>query len=236
MKDIYEPEYVEILFDRMSESYSRMNNITSFGFSEKWRKQCVSEVDIEKGKMVVDLMTGMGECWKFILKKADSKSKLIGLDFSYEMVQRAEKYRAKLKPHTIEILRENVFGNSIKDESADYVVSGFGLKTFNDNQLRKLAFEINRILKPNGKIALIDISVPKNKVLRIFYLFYLKNVIPLLGKLLLGNPETYKMLGIYTQNFKNSEGVFQIFNNPNFEVEYLSYFFGCATGIKGRKI
>lgn len=236
MKDIYEPKFVEKLFDKMSSSYSKVNYITSFGFSERWRRKCVEEIGIEKGKTVVDLMTGMGECWKHILKTSDKKSKLIGLDFSTEMVNRAEKNKRKFEKSTIEVLKENVFQNSIENGTADFVISGFGLKTFNDEQLGKLANEINRILKPNGKFSLIDVSVPKSKILKPFYMFYLKNVIPILGKLFLGSPETYKMLGVYTEEFGNSKNTHRIFNRPEFEVEYVEYFFGCASGIKGRKI
>ena len=63
MKDYYEPEFVKDLFDRMSDSYKRMNYITSFGFSEIWRSLCVAVAKIEKGAVVVDLLTGMGECF-----------------------------------------------------------------------------------------------------------------------------------------------------------------------------
>lgn len=236
MKEIYEPKFVEKLFDKMSSSYSKMNYITSFGFSERWRRQCVEEIEIEKGKIVVDLMTGMGECWKHILKKSDKNSKLIGLDFSTEMINRAEKNKRKFEKSTIKVLKENVFQNSIENGTADFVISGFGLKTFNDEQLGELSNEINRILKPNGKFSLIDVSVPKSKILKPFYMFYLKNIIPILGKVFLGSPETYKMLGVYTEEFGNSKNTYRIFNRPEFEVEYVEYFFGCASGIKGQKI
>jgi ubiquinone/menaquinone biosynthesis methyltransferase len=236
MKEIYEPKFVEKLFDKMSSSYSKMNYITSFGFSERWRRQCVEEIEIEKGKTVVDLMTGMGECWKHILKNSNKDSKLIGLDFSTEMINRAEKNKGKFKKSNIEIFKENVFENSIGNETADFVISGFGLKTFNDEQLGKLANEIDRILKPNGKFSLIDVSVPNCKFLKPFYMFYLKNIIPILGKLFIGSQETYRMLGVYTEEFGNSKNVHRIFNKPEFEVEYVEYFYGCASGIKGRKI
>ncbi|MBQ0788777.1 MAG: class I SAM-dependent methyltransferase [Oceanihabitans sp.] len=100
-----------------------------------------------------------------MLRNADKDSKLIALDFSTEMINRAEKNTSKFNQSTIEILKENVFDNSIENESAHYVISGFGLKTFNEEQLGKLASEINRILKPNGKFSLIDVSVPKSKIL-----------------------------------------------------------------------
>lgn len=104
MNEIYEPKFVEKLFDKMSSSYSKMNYITSFGFSERWRRQCVEEIEIGKGKVVVDLMTGMGECWKHILKNSDKNSKLIGLDFSTEMINRAKKNKGKFNKSTIKIL------------------------------------------------------------------------------------------------------------------------------------
>lgn len=236
MNEIYEPKFVEKLFDKMSSSYSKMNYITSFGFSERWRRQCVEEMRIEQGKTVVDLMTGMGECWKYILRKSDNNSKLIGLDFSSEMIKQAKKNKKRFDRSTIEILKENVFENSIKNETADFVISGFGLKTFNNEQLDKLANEIDRILKPNGKFSLIDVSIPNNKFLRPFFMFYLKNIIPILGSVFLGRPETYRMLGVYTEKFGNSKNAYQIFQRNNFEIEYVAYFYGCASGIKGRKI
>jgi len=236
MEDIYEPEFVKKLFDKMSSSYSRMNYITSFGFSDRWRRKCVEEIKIAKGKTVVDLMTGMGECWKHILKNSDNNSKLIGIDFSTEMIKRAEKKKVKLKKSTIEIFKENVFENSITNETADFVISGFGLKSLDNEQLGKLANEIDRILKQNGEFSLIDISVPKSKILKPIYMFYLKNIIPVFGKVFLGNSETYRMLGIYTEKFENSKNVYKIFNRPEFEIEYVEYFYGCASGIKGKKI
>lgn len=235
MNTHYESKFVQNLFDEMSTSYSRMNYITSFGFSERWRKQCVNEIELGNGKVIVDLLTGMGECWKFIDKKAIKEARIIGLDFSGEMIKKAKRNKKKFGTRKIDLLKENVFNNSIKDNSVDTVISGFGLKTFNKEQLTKLAQEINRILKPNGNFSLIDISVPKNRILKLFYLFYLKYLIPILGKLFLGNIEAYKMLGIYATGFHNARNVEQIFINQDFEVEYVEYFYGCATGIKGRK-
>ncbi len=67
-------------------------------------------------------------------------------------------------------------------------------------------------------------------------MFYLKKVIPIIGLLFLGDPENYKMLGIYTQEFINSKKVAEIFKKQDLKIEYMEYFFGCASGIKGRKV
>lgn len=236
MQDIYDSKYVEELFDKMSGSYDRMNYITSFGFSSAWRNQCIKDLNMSDSKVIVDLMSGMGECWSPIAKKAPQNAELIALDFSGEMVKHARNRVSKIKLKKITLLKEDVFSNSIETGKADCVVSGFGLKTFTPDQLNELAHQIHRILKPNGQFSLIDVSVPEGKVLKLFYLFYLKRVIPILGWLFLGNPSTYKMLGVYTENFQNSREVERIFKAHDFEVEYVEYFFGCASGIRGRKL
>ena len=235
MNNIYESAFVEQLFDRMSFSYSRMNYITSFGFSERWRRQCVNELNIKDGDHVIDFLSGMGECWKFILRNK-SNLKLTGIDFSKEMnavaKQRAKKYSHEFN---ITLKPENIFSNTIPDNTADAIISGFGLKTFNEEQLANLSKEINRILKPGGSFSLIDVSVPKPLVINSLYLFYLNYFIPVLGRVFLGNPETYKMLGIYTKLFVNAEKLVPIFSRNGLQVTFKSYFFGCATGIVGHK-
>lgn len=235
MNNIHEPQFIEHLFDKMSSSYTKMNYISSFGFSERWRKQFIKELNIKKGKTIIDLMTGKGECWKHIPYKSNKNSILIGVDFSTQMILDAKKTKSKYPYCNIKLLKENVFSNSIQDQSADYVISGFGLKTLSIKQIEQLASEIYRILKPGGTFSLIDISVPNHKTLRFLYLFYLKTIIPQLGKLFLGNPDTYKMLGIYTEHFTNAQKAYLVFNKPEFESQYFEYFYGCASGIKGKK-
>jgi len=104
-----------------------------------------------------------------------------------------------------------------------------------EQQLKRLAAEFWRILKPGGQIALVEVSKPKQVFLRFFYLFYLKYVIPVLGKICLGNPETYRMLGVYTVRFENCKHTKTILEQVGFEVGYQSYFGGCASGLLGMK-
>ncbi len=233
--DLYNPKFVESLFDKMSGSYERMNYITSFGFSEKWRSRCVDLIEIKPNSTVVDLMTGMGECWKPILNSIGENGQLIGLDFSSGMLKRANRRKQKYPKHNISLLKEDVFDNSILKNSVDNVISGFGLKTFSNIQIEQLAGEIKRILKKDGSFSFVEVSVPNNKLLNLFYLIYLKYFIPVLGFLFLGNPQTYKMLGVYTSKYKNSMKAKEIFELNGFEVQYINYFYGCATGIKGIK-
>lgn len=235
MKDIYDPAFVEELFDGMSGSYDRMNTITSFGFSTRWRKQFLDDIQLEKATLVVDLMAGMGECWPNLIKKIPSSAKIIGIDLSDGMLRHAYKQQKKFSESEIEIYKLNIFENHLPDASASHVVSGFGLKTFNEEQLHKLALETKRLLKNGGHFSFIDVSVPQPKFLRFFYMFYLKRVIPILGRIFLGNPENYKMLGTYTEKFQNAKEVVEIFRQVGLETNYISYFYGCASGVYGKK-
>lgn len=98
-----------------------------------------------------------------------------------------------------------------------------------------MAEETKRILKQGGQFSFVEISKPNNKVLMIFYSFYLGKVIPILGKLLLGNLEEYEMLWQYTNKFKNARTAAEIFKQAGLKTNFNSYFYGCATGFYGTK-
>lgn len=235
MNDIYDTKYVEELFDEMAKSYEKVNYVTSFGFSKRWRRQFVKNAAIEAETVVCDLMCGMGECWSAIFKKMSENSKLIALDLSGGMLSGAIKRKTKYPNHSISISKQNALENNLENDFADTVVSAFGIKTFSDEQKEILASEIWRILKSNGTFSLIEVSVPSNTFLKPLYMFYLKTIIPLIGLIFLGNPDNYKMLGVYTEKFGNCQRMKEILENQGFLVNYHNYFFGCATGLSGKK-
>ncbi|MBX2957615.1 MAG: class I SAM-dependent methyltransferase [Cyclobacteriaceae bacterium] len=191
---IYDPEYVKGLFDRMSDSYERMNYLTSFGFSIRWRTQFLKSFKKPEDKVsIIDLLTGMGETWQ-ATKNRFPNSDLIALDFSSEMLKYAmHKNRTKFN-NQITLVQQDILRNDLPSNHFDFVTCAFGLKTFNDEQLNFLAKETNRILKVGGQFSFIEISKPTNRLLKALYGFYLGQVIPVLGKLLLGDPEEYRML------------------------------------------
>ncbi len=234
--DIYDEQYVANLFNRMSKSYGTANYISSFGFTERWRRQCVQEInwktEMENG---YDLMSGMGECWSLINKAAQHSHQLNGVDISPEMNKVASAKANQFPSIPIQVLEQNVLQNSIPSNSADYILSAFGLKTFSDKQLQQLASQISRLLKSNGQFSFIEISKPTNKLLLLPYMFYLKFLIPLIGKLFMGNSSDYSMLGIYCENFKDCASFKNYLEEEGLEVVFKKYFFGCATGVVGRK-
>jgi demethylmenaquinone methyltransferase/2-methoxy-6-polyprenyl-1,4-benzoquinol methylase len=229
--EIYSPAYVKALFDEMTATYGLVNVVSSFGFCHFWRKACIRHIPWRKRMVVYDWMTGMGELWEHVLPRIGPDGRLVALDISTAMCDRA---RAR-KMDAVEILEIDVLENGFSDASADCVLSSFGIKTFSDTQKARLAKEIHRVLKPGGVFSLIEISVPASAILRVPYMFYVKRVIPALGRLFLGNPENYRMLGVYTERFGNCDIMAAALKNAGLEVSVSRHFAGCATSVFGRK-
>jgi len=234
-QNIYSPEYVKGLFNRMSRSYERVNYITSFGFSIRWRRQFLSSFrPTGRTVEIIDLLTGMGETWT-ATKNRLPDSHLTALDFSEGMLGYARQKSKNKFGNAVTVVQQDVLRNELPENYYDFVTCAFGLKTFNPEQLHMLAAETKRILKEGGQFSFIEVSEPQHKLLKFLYGFYLGKVIPVLGRLLLGNPEEYKMLWQYTHKFKNARLAAEIFKCAGLSVQFKSYFYGCATGFYGTK-
>jgi len=233
--DIYRPEFVRNLFDEMSATYGLVNVLSSFGFCIRWRRQCVEAAGVRQGDAVVDFCSGMGELWPNVARLGGSAGRITAVDFSPVMCARSRSTAAALRGASVTILEEDVLASSLPDASADVIVSSFGLKTLSREQRRKLASETARILKPGGRFAFLEISVPQARRLRWPYMFYLRVVVPVLGRLLLGNPENYRLLGVYTSAFGNAADFADDCRAAGLECEFRRWFFGCSTGVVGSR-
>jgi ubiquinone/menaquinone biosynthesis C-methylase UbiE len=215
----------------MASTYGYINLISSFGFTARWRRQAVAGLPLASADCVVDLMSGMGELWRSLAAALPASAQVVGVDISPEMARRTH----RKWPFPVEVRVADVLEWEPDPAFADVVVSSFGLKTFDREQQRRLAFTIARLLKDGGSYSFVEISVPPFAPLRAVYMFYLKWLIPLLGRLLLGNPESYRMLGAYTEGFGNAAHFAGCLREAGLEVVPVSYFFGCATGARGYK-
>jgi demethylmenaquinone methyltransferase/2-methoxy-6-polyprenyl-1,4-benzoquinol methylase len=180
-------------------------------------------------------MAGRGETWHQLFREHRGIANLIGLDISPQMVKAAGLQVRQLAPASIELLEQDVFRNTIASGSADFLICTFGIKTFNSAQLHQLATEFHRILKPGGVFSLIEVSDPKGWILRRLYLFYLTRLMPWIERLFLGYSYGYSMIGVYVTRFGDCSHFQHHLEECGLEVELTRYFFGCATGLSGRK-
>lgn len=223
------------LFDEMSKTYGVVNVISSLGFCILWRRQCLNQVEIRPGECVYDLMSGMGELWPGLAPRVGSEGSIHAVDFSRVMCERSRETAARLRGVRVEVLEQDVLQNSIPDGAADVVVSSFGLKTFTSQQRESLARQLARILRPGGRFSFLEISVPRAAILRWPFMLYLNRFVPLLGRLLLGNPDNYRMLGVYTSAYGDCGEFTRHCAAAGLRVVARRFFFGCATGVVGEK-
>ena len=231
---LYDPQFVAGLFDEMAATYGIVNYLSSFGFCKRWREQCVGMANITPGMTVYDLMTGMGECWSSIGVALDGSGQLVALDISDTMCRRARAHVPRMDV-PVRLRQEDMLQNDLPSGQADRVVSCFGLKTFAPKQRTTVANEIARLLAPGGRFSLLEISVPSTPLLRLPYMVYLKKVIPHIGRAFLGNPDNYRLLGIYTERFGHIQPFVQKLRRAGLVATPHELFFGCATAVTGYK-
>jgi ubiquinone/menaquinone biosynthesis C-methylase UbiE len=232
---IYDADFVRKLFGEMSRTYGTVNLISSFGFCVRWRRQCVALLPAAPGATVYDFMTGQGELCPALAQAVGSAGRVVALDFCAEMCQLARSAAQHLPAASVEVMEADALCSGLPDSSADAIVSCFGLKTLAPAQLPILAREIQRLLRPGGSVAMLEISVPRLAFLRLPYLFYIRRIIPLIGWAMLGNPDNYRHLGIYTCAFGDCRGMCTALTECGLMCEPRSFFWGCATGLVARK-
>lgn len=237
MADIYDPAFVKGVFDRCSDRYITFSWLCSFGFTERWRRQCVAAMPPPPALEAsgYDLMAGTGEVWPHLLKRFGGIAAITAVDISSGMHRRAMERLHAHRAGRIAFVRDDVLRSDLPTASADFVVSTFGLKTFNADQHRQLAALVARVLKPGGVYSMIEASDPKGWWLRPLYLFHLKVVLPFFERIFLRGAQDFAMIGAYSTNFGNASALAAMLRQEGLEVQFTRYFFGCATGVAGRK-
>lgn len=235
--DIYDPGFVKAVFDRCSQKYIWFSTICSLGFTEIWRSDCVQNLAADRlnGSTGYDLMSGTGEIWPHLLKRYPDIEGITAIDISEGMHKRAMTRLHEMRAHKIEFVADDVLQTKLVPDSADFVVSTFGLKTFNSEQLERLADLIARVLKPGGTFSLIEASDPKGWWLRPLYLFHLKTVLPAIERIFLQGAQDFSMIGTYSTNFGDASAFADMLRTRGLDTVFRKHFFGCATSVSGVK-
>jgi demethylmenaquinone methyltransferase/2-methoxy-6-polyprenyl-1,4-benzoquinol methylase len=235
--DIYDPRFVKEVFDRCSGRYIGFSYACSFGFTERWRRQCVAAMPGPDSPRPVgyDLMAGTGEAWPHLLKRLPAIEAITAVDISSGMHERALERLHALRAHKIRFIEDDVLASGLADRSADFVISTFGLKTLNAGQQARLADLVARILKPGGVFSFIEASDPAGWWLRPLYLFHLKFMLPWVERLLLRGAQDFAMIGTYCTAFGDASGFAEQLRAKGLTVSFNRHFFGCATSVSGMK-
>lgn len=193
-------------FDQMASRYDRCNHLFSFGIDHLWRRRLVRAACPKIQQRVLDLCCGTGDV-VFSFLKHSSTQHVTGLDISEPMIelarQKQQKYAKKvwLRNKTIDWKVGNAAQIDLPDQSIDFVTCAFGIRNVTDR--RSMLKEASRLLKPRGRVLVLEFSLPANPVLRIFYWGYLRFIMPLAGRWVLGSSSPLRYLAQSIRHWQN---------------------------------
>jgi demethylmenaquinone methyltransferase/2-methoxy-6-polyprenyl-1,4-benzoquinol methylase len=167
-------ESVRAMFDRIAPVYDAMNRTMTAGLDRRWRR-ATAEAVVRPGDVVLDACCGTGD---LALADVRAGGRVMGIDFSERMLE-----RARLKAPELEWINGDLLALPFGDESFDAATVGFGVRNVDD--LVQALAELRRVLRPDGRLGILEITRPHG-LLSPFYRLWFDGVVPLLGKLLPG--------------------------------------------------
>ena len=165
---------VRAMFDRIAPVYDLMNRAMTAGLDGRWRRITAESV-VKPGDAVLDACCGTGALG---IAAARAGGHVTGLDFSERMIERARR-----KAPQIEWMNGDMLALPFADATFDAATVGFGVRNVDD--LERALLELRRVLRPGGRLGILEITRPRG-LLRPFYKLWFDGVVPLLGKLLPG--------------------------------------------------
>jgi demethylmenaquinone methyltransferase/2-methoxy-6-polyprenyl-1,4-benzoquinol methylase len=201
-------EGVRAMFDRIAPVYDAMNRVMTAGLDGRWRRETAAAV-VSAGDRVVDVCCGTGD-----LALADARvgGHVTGLDFSERMLERARR-----KSGSIEWVQGDALALPFEDGAFDAATVGFGVRNLQDLD-RGLA-ELARVLRPGGRVGVLEITRPEGP-LQPFYNAWFGKVVPVLGKLLPGG-SAYTYLPASVKRFPGPEDLARFLREAGFsDVRY----------------
>jgi demethylmenaquinone methyltransferase/2-methoxy-6-polyprenyl-1,4-benzoquinol methylase len=203
-----EPDGVRAMFDRIAPVYDAMNRLMTAGLDQRWRKLAV-RATVRPGDRVLDACCGTGD---LAIAAARVGGEVTGLDFSPRMLERARR-----KLHSITWVEGDVLALPFEDGSFDAATVGFGVRNVAD--LGRALAELRRVLAPDGRLAILEITQPRG-ALAPFYRLWFDRLVPLLGKALKGGA-AYTYLPASVRRFPGPDELAGLMRDAGFKaVDY----------------
>ena len=205
---------VENMFDKIAFRYDFLNRFLSAGIDVRWRKKAITHLKNLQPENILDVATGTGD-FAITSYKLLKPGKITGIDISDGMLELGRKKIKKLGLEgRIQLLNGDSEAILFDDNSFDAVTVAFGVRNFEN--LEKGLSEIYRVLKPGGKLVVLEFSRPRLPVVKNLYRFYMKFVTTNIGKLISKNNDAYKYLNDSVQQFPERDSFTHILNKLNY--------------------
>ncbi len=202
------------LFNKVAKHYDALNTFFSLGMDSRWRKRLTDE--IKGSRLVLDIATGTGEVAIETVKNLKG-CRVIGADPSAQMLKLAKsKIDSSGNYRRIVLSQCSAEHLPFRDDAFDAATIAFGIRNTED-PLQSLS-EMKRVLKPGGKVGILEFAIPRNKLFSLFYLFYFRNFLPFIGSLF-GTGREYRYLSDSTSAFPQREGFIKLMEDAGLRPE-----------------
>lgn len=197
-----DPDAVRATFTRVAHRYDLANHLLSGGIDYHWRRKLVLLAKSQSCSNILDLATGSGDVAFALQGGLPSTVKITGLDFCEPMLKQARLKRDRLGLDSKQyvFMEGDCLDLPFEDRSFDLVTISFGLRNLADR--KKGLSEIYRVLKPNGRLIVLEFTQPY-RWFAPFYYFYLRLLLPWFARLVTGDRDAYLYLGTSIANFPN---------------------------------
>jgi demethylmenaquinone methyltransferase/2-methoxy-6-polyprenyl-1,4-benzoquinol methylase len=187
---------VRAMFDRIAGVYDAMNSVMTAGMHHRWRRRAVDLAHLQAGSKVLDVATGTGD---LAIEAASRGAEVVGSDFSEGMLALARK-----KAPAIVFEQADALALPDEDDRFDAAMVGFGARNFAD--LEQGLREMARVVRPGGRVVVLEITTPTRPPLSTFFSLWFDRVIPLVGRVA-GDADAYSYLPNSVKRFPAPEAL-----------------------------
>ena len=228
-------EFVREMFDGIAADYDRLNHIMSLDVDKSWRRKALKQIIGPEVRDILDLACGTGDFSVAIARKMPVGAHVTGVDLSEGMLAvMKEKVAAEGLQEKISIRQGDGEELPFADGSFDRVTIAFGIRNFENRE--KGLREMLRVLRPGGRVAILELSVPQNAFFRWCYNLYFLHILPLIGGKVSGDKAAYRYLPASVLHFPGPREFMETLRECGFsEVEHKAMTFGICRLYSGTR-
>jgi demethylmenaquinone methyltransferase/2-methoxy-6-polyprenyl-1,4-benzoquinol methylase len=223
------------MFDRIARRYDLLNRLLSCRCDVAWRNKVAEYLPDRSNQCVLDIATGTADLLLSLFRRSRQVGSGIGIDMSPKMLELArEKIAGRQLDNKISLVRADALRLPFANGSFDAVTIGFGIRNVPD--VPAALAEMHRVLKPGGKVLVLEFSLPRNRLMRRLYPFHLRGIIPRLGALISGDGYAYRYLNETVETFPYGDQFCDLMKQAGFcNVSAVPLTFGIATIYHGSR-
>jgi demethylmenaquinone methyltransferase/2-methoxy-6-polyprenyl-1,4-benzoquinol methylase len=181
------------MFDAIARRYDLLNHLLSAGIDRRWRRRAIRSLSLTGRERVLDLCTGTGDLAIAAVDARPGAARVVGVDFSGAMLRVGQdKLRRRQLAAKVRLVRGDATRIALVHDSVDAITIAFGIRNVEDTHAA--CAEMRRVLKPGGRLAILEFAIPTTPGVRAFYLWYFNHVLPRIGKLVSRHGAAYGYL------------------------------------------